>query len=85
MVSGGARKLPGITEEMDLVVEVFVDGQLIEEAILPTLHRARRHDITWKYNLEDGDHDVRIIWKNPVEGYKVEVNKVIIYGPDPAS
>ena len=85
VVRGGAWKLPGITEEMDLVVEVFVDGQLIEEAILPTLHRARRHDLTWKYNLEDGDHDVRIIWKNPVEGYKVEVNKVIIYGPEPAS
>ena len=77
-------KLPGISEEKDLVVDVLIDGELYEEALLPTLTHSRRHDITWKYNLENGIHDVVIVWKNPMEGYKIEVNKVIIYGPEPA-
>jgi hypothetical protein len=85
VISGAARKLPGNTEEKDLMVDVFIDGVLSEEAVLPTLNRTRRHDITWKYNLEQGDHEVKIIWKDPAEGYRVEVTKVIIYGPEPVS
>ena len=67
------------------MVDVFIDGELLEEAILPTLNRARRHDITWKYNLGEGDHEVKIIWKDPAEGYRIEVTKVIIYGHEPVS
>jgi len=81
VIRGGAWKLPGTIEEMDLLVDVYVDGELYEEAVLPTSFRARRHDLTWKYNLEEGEHKVKIVWKNPMKGYKIEVNKVIIYGP----
>ena len=83
VVSGETRKLPGIDEDRDLQLEVRIDGKLFEEATLPTLHRARRHDLTWKYNLDEGDHEVEIEWKNPMEGYSIMVNKIIIYGPAP--
>ena len=84
VIRGGAWKLPGVSEDKDLMVDVYIDNELSEEVLMPTLYRARRHDIAWKYNLENGDHKVRIVLKNPMEGYKVEVTKVIIYGPEPA-
>ncbi len=80
VIRGGAWKLPGFTDEKDLMVDVYIDDELVEEVVLPTLYRARRHDIAWKYHLEDGDHNVRIQWKNPAVGYKIEVSKVIAYG-----
>jgi hypothetical protein len=81
VVSGEARKISGTGGERDLMVEVYIDGERSEEVRLPTDYRARRHDVAWKYNLEDGEHQVKLIWENPEEGYTVEVSKVIIYGP----
>ena len=84
VIRGRARKLQGITEEKELKVDLYIDDELVEEILLPTLNQIRRHDIAWKYHLEDGDHEVRIQWKDPSEGYMVELTKVIVYGPEPA-
>ena len=82
VIRGAARKLSGTAQDKELMVEVFVDDALHEEAVLPTSQQARRHDLTWKYKLDPGSHTAKIQWKNPTEGYFIEVNKVIIYGPD---
>ena len=83
VVKGGARKLEGVEEFLDLTVEVRVDGNLHETAVLPTRFRTRRHDVTWAFNLEDGPHEVELIWTNPAPGYRVDVSQVLIYGPTP--
>lgn len=83
VVKGGAGKLEDSLEDMDLAIAVYVDGDLYEEAILPTKFQTRRNEITWKYGLEEDDHDVRIVWKNPVEGYRIDIHKMIVYGPEP--
>ena len=85
MLRGGARKLPGVAEDADLHIEVYVDGELSEEAVLPTGYQARRHEVTWKYNLEDGDHTVKVVWKDPATGYRIDLGNVIVYGPEPAT
>jgi hypothetical protein len=66
---------------MDLLLDVFIDGELHEQAILPTSNRSRRNELTWKYNLADGRHSVRVIWKNPEEGYGITMADVLVYGP----
>jgi hypothetical protein len=81
-VTGGAWKLPDIEEDLDLEVEIYIDGELDEEVIMPTRYQVRRNDVAWKYNLENGPHDVRIVWKNPSDKHKIDVNEVIVYGPD---
>ena len=83
VLKGGARKLQGVTEDLNLLVEVYVDGEMHEEAILPTGYQGRRHELTWKYNLVQGDHTVKVVWKNPEEGYRIDVNNAIIYGTEP--
>jgi hypothetical protein len=84
VIRGAALKESGTAEEKTLRVDLFVDDVWIEEIKLPTLRRARRHDIAWKYRLENGDHRVKIQLKSPPDGYKVEINKVFTYGPEPA-
>jgi hypothetical protein len=83
VLNGGAERQPGVEEEFGLQVEVYIDGELSEEAALPTAFQGRRHDVTWKYNLEERQHHVTVVWKNPKAGYKVVLNKVIVYGPEP--
>ena len=82
VVKGGAGKLENSFEDMDLAIEVYIDGELYEEALLPTKFQTRRHDITWKYGLEEDDHEVRIVWKNSVDGYRIDIQKIIVYGPE---
>jgi hypothetical protein len=83
VVLGGAGKTGEQPGELDLRLDVYVDGGLVEEAVLPTKFQSRRNEVTWKYNLEEGPHEVRIEWKNPTKGYRVDLNRVIIYGPEP--
>jgi hypothetical protein len=80
---GRSRKLNADKEDMDLLLDVFVDGELHEQAILPTSFRARRNELTWKYKLPDGNHKVRIEWKNPREGYGITMADILVYGPRP--
>jgi len=84
VLKGGAVKLPDVEQDYGLEVEVYIDGELSEEAVLPTAFQGRRHDVTWKYNLEDTRHQVKVVWKNPKAGYKIELNNVIVYGPEPS-
>lgn len=85
VLRGGARKLSGTEEDMKLEVEVYVDGELHELAVLPTGYQGRRHEVSWKYNLSDGDHQVRVVWINPTRGYRLDLGDVIVYGPEPVS
>jgi len=85
VLRGGARKQAGVQEDLDLELEVYIDGVLHELALLPTGYQGRRHELTWKYNLEDSDHKVQVVWKNPTRGYMINIGDVIVYGPEPAS
>ncbi len=82
VISGAARKLPGISVEKKLNLDVFVDDELYETSVMPTLFRARKHDITWAFDLEQKTHRVVVKWTNPENGFKVDIGSVIIYGPE---
>lgn len=83
VVQGGAYKTDDILDDKELLLEVYVDGELSEKALLPTGFRSRRHEVTWKYNLSMGPHEVRLEWVNPADGYRIDMNRVIVYGPEP--
>jgi hypothetical protein len=59
--------------------EVFVGDNLIETVKMPTAFRDRRHDVTWKYDLPEGNHTVRLKAKKILPGYRVETNDVLVY------
>ena len=84
VISGQARKT-GNSVDKDLNVDIYVDGELLETSVLPTNFLTRKHDIAWNYDLPEGPHRVKAIWTNPEEGYSVDVNRILIYGPEPVS
>jgi hypothetical protein len=80
---GRSQKFQPEKVDMDLLLDVYIDDQLHENAILPTYYLKRRNELTWKYNLEDENHKVRIVWKNPQEGYGIVMADILVYGPQP--
>jgi hypothetical protein len=83
VVSGGAWKLPGVTVEKDLTLEVYVDAELRKTTLMPTNYTVRTDDVCWAFDLPEGPHEVKIVWTNPEKGYKVDIKRVVIYGPEP--
>ena len=71
-------------KESELDVEIFVDGELYEQTLMPTAFSRRKNEVAWKYNMSDGLHNVKVVLKDPVKGYGLHLSSVLIYGPEPA-
>ena len=84
VVRGEATKEDESMKESDLELEIFVDGELYEQTLMPMAFSKRKHEVAWKYNMSDGLHNVKVVLKDPVKGYGLHLSSVLIYGPEPA-
>ncbi|MGI6572322.1 MAG: ADP-ribosylglycohydrolase family protein [Fermentimonas sp.] len=62
-----------------LEIEVYINNELHEVAKLPTNSRMRRLDLTWNYDLTEGENSVTLKTKSIPDGYWVEPFDVIVY------
>lgn len=64
-------------------VEMYVDDQLVETAILPAAMPGaadkRRTDLFWRYQLPNRTHKVQFKWLNPNDEAKIYFGKALIY------
>ena len=60
-------------------LEVWVDGTVMERVKLPVSFTTRRHEVTWKYDLAKGKHDVKLKLLNPTAGYDCKLADILIY------
>jgi hypothetical protein len=63
----------------NVLIDVFVDGKLIETSKMPTKYAIRKNGIAWAFNLPKGKHQVKLVLKNPSEKYEVKLQRIIIY------
>lgn len=73
------RDLPDI----DIEAEMYIDGNKVETAKLPTNYTTRRYDLFWKYSLENKKHTVTIKILNLKDGYEVNPYSYIVYQDKP--
>ena len=64
-------------------VEMYIDGELIETAKLPTSFTLRRFTPFWRYQLGMGEHKVRLKLLNPTDKAELQLNDVIVYSNKP--
>ena len=79
VVTGNTQKLNKDLPEGVLEFEVYVDGQKVEQVKMPTSFTTRRHEVAWKYQLSEGKHQVKLKLINPIEGYLVRVDNMLVY------
>ena len=65
-------------------LELYIDGIQDEILLLPMKNTARRTEPSWKYQLTEGNHKVRIKWINPNPDYEIRINDLIVYSEKPA-
>ncbi len=79
VINGNARNaIDGLPERV-LEIDVFVDDEILETLKMPTNYITRKHDIYWNYDLPQGEHTIKLIFKNVKPGYEVNINRVIVY------
>jgi hypothetical protein len=60
-------------------VEMYIDGKLNETIKLPMSFTTRRHEIAWKYQLENGKHTVKLKLLNPDNMALCFLSDLILY------
>jgi len=78
VVTGRAAKENNVPDAI-LEFDVFVGENLIESVKMPSSFRDRRNEVTWKYDLPEGNHTVRLKAKKIPSGYRIETSDVLIY------
>jgi hypothetical protein len=71
--------LAEIADPYVAIMEVYIDGVLSETVKLPMMNTARRLEPSWKYQMQEGKHELKLKWKNPDPGYEYRINDLIVY------
>ena len=72
----------GLAEPDDPYVaqlDIYIDGKLDEHVKMPMKNTSRRLEPAWKYQLTEGNHNVRLKWTNPKAEYEIRINDVMVY------
>ena len=60
-------------------VELYIDGKLSELVKLPMSYTIRRHEIAWKYQLENTKHTVKLKLLNPDNSAECFLSSLLTY------
>lgn len=66
-------------EEYVALLDMYIDGQRDQTIRLPMKNTSRRLEPAWKYQLNEGKHQVRLVWINPHKEYEIRINDILIY------
>ncbi|MBP5719760.1 MAG: ADP-ribosylglycohydrolase family protein [Bacteroidales bacterium] len=60
-------------------VLVEIDGEPYKTMTLPLDFKTRSQELCWAYQLQQGPHDVKLTWLNPVKGGNLHCNFATLY------
>ena len=66
-----------------LKMEVYLDDKLMELVDLPTNYTYRRHELTWKYQLPDQKHKLRLKILDLDPDYSCRITELLYYSSKP--
>ncbi len=78
-VNGAVERVEDDVPDAVLELEVLLDGNPAEKIILPTEDRIRKPTPFWHYQLNPGEHRVRVRLLNPSPGLDLRLSDVVIY------
>lgn len=61
------------------LLDVYIDGEKIEQVKMPFDYIVRKYDIFHKYLLNTGDHHVEIKWINKNPDFSIYMKSIVIY------
>ena len=61
-------------------IEVNIDGNLVETVSLPVEDRARKLELFYNYDLDEGPHVMTFNWLNPEDDKHIDILSCVVYG-----
>jgi len=65
------------------LLDVYIDGQLVEKVSMPYDFIIRKYDIFYKYLLDNGPHKLEIKWINQDQDYRIYFKSYVVYSDRP--
>jgi hypothetical protein len=78
VISGRSFRDQRLPDTM-VILDVFINDVWYETVKMPTSSLVRRLEVAWKYDLPEGNHNIRLVLKDPIKGYGVQAGEAIIY------
>jgi len=60
-------------------IDVYIDGKFDEKVYMPMKNSSRRLEPHWKYQLNEGAHQVVLKWVNQHKDYEIRINDIVVY------
>jgi hypothetical protein len=73
------RKPQNRDNEYVAEVEVYMDGNLYEKVSLPVEENARKQELFYTYELEEGPHTMTFKWLNPEQDKHIDILNCVVY------
>jgi len=85
IMMGEAERKDEEKTEYIFEVELYVDGQKVETAKIPTNYTTRRYELFWKYELPNKKHTVSVKLLNPDQRYAFNCSGYIVFSDKPVA
>ncbi|HET9053534.1 MAG TPA: ADP-ribosylglycohydrolase family protein, partial [Cyclobacteriaceae bacterium] len=84
VVLGNLRSVCGVsTSDYVALLDVYIDGEKVEQVKMPFDYIVRKYDIYHKYLLPQGEHKVEIKWVNQNPDFRLYHKSHITYSDSP--
>ncbi|MGI6073246.1 MAG: ADP-ribosylglycohydrolase family protein [Fermentimonas sp.] len=78
VITGYANKQNNLDDDV-LEADVYIDNIYLQTIKMPTMSLIRKHDVTWNYDVSEGNHVVTLRVKYIPEGYSINVGDIVVY------
>jgi hypothetical protein len=84
VVLGNVKSQCGVAaSDYAALLDVYIDGELMEQVKMPYDYIVRKYDIYHKYLLENGQHKLEIKWLNQDKEFRIYLRSYVVYGESP--
>ncbi len=71
------------TSDFIALLDVYIDGEKVEQVKMPFDYIIRKYDIFHKYMLPNGDHKLEIKWVNQNPDFRITLKSYVVYADSP--
>ena len=79
VVEGAVIKTGHSNDDYVASVSAFIDGQKVEDFLMPFDYITRKYEIFSKYCLESGEHTLKLVLNNPHRDFALNATNMVIY------
>ena len=79
VVEGSVQKIGHSNDDYVASVSAYIDGEKVEDFLMPFDYITRKYEIFSKYCIESGEHTLRLVVNNPHRDFVLNATNMVIY------